>query len=448
MNLSEQQIFKGYWWLPEKPEDKVAGVLTYSPGESILLELIGCFRGSEDSELGFITENNDLSVIHGVDSGAKEISLLDCGGSFSYNFSSEFPIMHYHARYMVYDKHVLSMDDRCDYTAYVKFDELTLWALPSVFTYIFEQDPATHRFRSCTIKTMEYNAESVLIQSVLCENGVTLSLNRDCTVIPGEYLLKPFLEQWTYLEIKKQDGILSIREIYHEIEKFEDFLSLATKREILHKQIYLHDPEIGQNDEKGNRFPSSIYLLDIQRKRQSLKKIDRRRFLFRYEDIQSHFSKILPRWMSDTDNLQPIKSHLVESLIYKPVVSSVDFLQVIQAVEGVWWRFREDSYRANHKVKAMQTPLTVILSEFLTELKDIQTIADLKLDIQAVVDSRHYYSHFVDKSRKPKTLDGLALYELTKKLRMILLCLVLDFLGLSHKEIEDILKKNLDWGNL
>lgn len=31
--------YKGKWWLPSKEEDKVSGVLSYTPGESIELVL-------------------------------------------------------------------------------------------------------------------------------------------------------------------------------------------------------------------------------------------------------------------------------------------------------------------------------------------------------------------------------------------------------------------------
>lgn len=154
---------------------------------------------------------------------------------------------------------------------------------------------------------------------------------------------------------------------------------------------------------------------------------------------------MLKKWMSDTDNLQPIKSHLVDSLVYKPIVGSVDFLQVIQPIEGVWWRFRDDSYRVSNKISnRKQTALNTILTEILDSFNDIPSIMKLDLDIDAVVDSRNYYSHFVDKSKKPKTLDGFDLYKLTKKLRKVLLCLVLDLLGLSHEEISRILSKQND----
>lgn len=149
--------------------------------------------------------------------------------------------------------------------------------------------------------------------------------------------------------------------------------------------------------------------------------------------------------MSDTDNLQPIKSHLVDSLVYKPLVGSVDFLQVIQAIEGVWWRFKDDAFRvANRISRRKKTTLDTILKELLGSLSDILSISMMNLDIEAVIDSRNYYSHFVDKSKKPNTLDGLDLYVQTKMLRNILLSLVLELLGLSHNEIEQILARQTD----
>ena len=43
MRLSEEHIFKGYWWLPENPNNKLAGILTYTPGESMCHKR-NCYR--------------------------------------------------------------------------------------------------------------------------------------------------------------------------------------------------------------------------------------------------------------------------------------------------------------------------------------------------------------------------------------------------------------------
>lgn len=88
-----------------------------------------------------------------------------------------------------------------------------------------------------------------------------------------------------------------------------------------------------------------------------------------------------------------------------------------------------------------KTTLDTILKQLLDSLSIVPSISKMNIDIKAVVDSRNYYSHFVDKSKKPKTLDGWDLYELTQKLRMILLCLVLEFMGLESNDIEKIVAK-------
>lgn len=255
-------------------------------------------------------------------------------------------------------------------------------------------------------------------------------------------MLKPEVEQYSYIEIKKScdDAGLSINEIFYEIHKVGQFLSLATKRNVRPESIYLIDPDVRQDYGEGKSYFFPIYILRNQEIAPNPSRLSRNNFLFRYEDLSDRLPSILAKWMSDTDNLQPIKNHLVDSLVYKPIVGSVDFLQVIQAIEGVWWRFKDDAYRAANGIsRRKRTSLNTILKELLGTLSDIPSVTKLNLDIEAVVDSRNYYSHFVHKSNKPKSLDGLALYEQTKMLRKILLCLVLELLGLSHNEVGQIL---------
>ena len=61
INLDKKLEYKGYWFLPSSPEKKVAGILTYSPNDEIILELIGCF----DESLSSLFEQQEEMVIHG-----------------------------------------------------------------------------------------------------------------------------------------------------------------------------------------------------------------------------------------------------------------------------------------------------------------------------------------------------------------------------------------------
>ena len=49
INLEQKLEYKGYWYLPLSPDNKVAGILTYCPDEKITLELIGGFDDSLNS---------------------------------------------------------------------------------------------------------------------------------------------------------------------------------------------------------------------------------------------------------------------------------------------------------------------------------------------------------------------------------------------------------------
>ena len=43
--------YSGYWWLPSEPDEKIAGILTYTNDEGIKLRLTGF---SIPSETGFV----------------------------------------------------------------------------------------------------------------------------------------------------------------------------------------------------------------------------------------------------------------------------------------------------------------------------------------------------------------------------------------------------------
>ena len=67
-----------------------------------------------------------------------------------------------------------------------------------------------------------------------------------------------------------------------------------------------------------------------------------------------------------------------------------------------------------------------------------QRIAPTRTESVLKVRFVQYGRHRRLTTKKPKTLDGRPLYTLTEKLRTILLCLILELLGLSHLEINEV----------
>jgi hypothetical protein len=65
-------------------------------------------------------------------------------------------------------------------------------------------------------------------------------------------------------------------------------------------------------------------------------------------------------------------------------------------------------------------------------------VARQKIDIDAVVDSRHYYSHFYKKKANDHLVSGKDLYLLTQQLKKLLTCCVLYETGFTNQEMIDI----------
>ena len=114
--MKEGFTHKGYWWLPGKHEDKIAGVLTYNPNSSIELELFGLLYPNVNP-IDSLAEAKNQDVIYGITSDAKEITLLRCRLSGSYNFASEFPLINYNCQNLLVGIHLESEKQKVFFTS-------------------------------------------------------------------------------------------------------------------------------------------------------------------------------------------------------------------------------------------------------------------------------------------------------------------------------------------
>ena len=74
-SASEETIYEGLWWIPERPDDYIAGTLNISPDEGITLRLMGAFeRESEQFNPPF----HSIDVILGRLLGGRQFTLCGC----------------------------------------------------------------------------------------------------------------------------------------------------------------------------------------------------------------------------------------------------------------------------------------------------------------------------------------------------------------------------------
>lgn len=418
--MIEKFEYKGYWYLPSDPDNAIAGILTYIPNESIELELIGAFEKSTIEIITF-SERKSTAIILGITSDAHEITLINCHpGGGSYNLSCSFSITKFSIQYCLVGIHIVNFNDKRFSWSNIRIPELTTWCYPAALKPVYGYSEI-----SVSVNTDEVKNP---IASVDVNNLTTLNLKKNVFFNGSVYHLNPTFKQSTFLQIQKQNKT-SISDFLSDIDLFEKFMSLASLSTIKVANISLYDENNYQELDNKDKVFHPIELFYVQRdvEKVKTKEFD---FLISYSQIEDIFPEIIRKWYSDTSDITPIRTHLIQSVKSKTVFDSTDFLIVIQAIEGFCIRFRKEQ------------ALTKELEDLLNEFKDIDKVKQLEIDIKSVVDSRHYYSHFMNKSKKPNTLDGLELYNLTKKLRILLICCLLNFIGIENKRINELLNES------
>ena len=417
--MEENRIYKGYWWLPSSPDAKVAGTLNIEPDGDLRLELYGGF-GSEKSGLDF--EREPDKVIHGrcyaPNGHMKDISLFECHSALNFNFSSSFPITRYTCQYALIGFHAESMKRESFFEAHVSFDELAYWCPPKNITT---------RFNNTTVTiTYDHSEENENLAKIELEDGIKLRLNQGGSYQPD--YPKILIEQSTYLEVAKEN--MSALDVIVAARKFERFLSLAMLASVEHDKITLRSRDCCQTMENGEPYYHPIELVTHLYKGVTPGKVKQYDILFKYENVSNGFAEMYRRFCTD-QSIAQIWSNLVDSLEKKRVFTSNDFLVVIQALDGFSIRFRKE--------QEFLKQLTALRDEF----KDIRRVNLTNDDLKCARGSRDYYSHIlkIEKKEKKNALEGAKLYELTRKLRILLICCALNFLGMDNAHINDLFSK-------
>jgi len=425
--MIKNEEYKGFWSLPNKEENRIPGILYFEANNKIRLELIGGF----ETDIEEIFNTKTTEAILGITGKNEKISLLICHGYSSLTFPSEFQTTNYTCQYFIKGKHLFSID------------ELTFNKIQVDLTSLYEWHPS-----GIIRNTIEFSKDGKPFKTI-----VSINENdswEEIVLIDSEYTLKIFgvgnfngsydnstydFSQNTILEIEHNNEKRSFGEFLNKVEIFKQFLSLATLSPLNYTEITLFDTSDFQELKDGKRILTPILISFIEKEKASIKN-DSFRFLFTYADIKPVFSDIITKWYNSKEDLAPIRSHLIASIKPKIIFTSLDFLIIVQSIEGYHRRF----IKKKIKVPQGKSELNLRLSEIIIMFDGIDKIKKEPINLVQVVNSRNYYSHFYE--RDENVLQGKELYFLTKQLRILLICCVLNLIGFEVALINKLLNKN------
>lgn len=407
------QTYMGKWWLPNKEEETISGVLTINEDGESILETIGLFE-ADNLAKHFDNNKSVTPVIWGVLSNNKAVSLLSCRNGFNLNLSCSFGVGKFTPRVLVMGKHLHSWDDLGEFDVYARFKELSLWKLS--------------RSIKQTISPNQKDVTTTLVDSnpvtVEIKENTKLQLESDVKYSSEKYLQSVNMSQGTALRFIHSNPI-SLQDAHRELFVFEQFLSFATLSHVQYAQFQIIDKGKISED---NPYPT----IDIYEKREQLRVNDNFwNYLFTYDTIKDEFPRIIQKWYSERD-LNLIRNHLIESVCNKSFFISNLFLLVIQALDGFYCRFRKDN-----------VDFRVWLSALTKEFENINKVEKFtEEDIKMIHDTRDFYSHLLPEGKKKHVATERELECLTFKLRKLLLCCILNFVGFDNSEIDNIFRKS------
>lgn len=422
--------YKGFWFLPGQEDNQVAGIMTVEKDISYKLELIGGF----DNDLQSILSSEKKDVIFGEvyndENHIRKITLINCYSSFNVNFSAKHPITHFDCSVVVDGLHVNDLDSNFCVEIRADLSSLYNWKNTGIIkrTWQFSKEPEL--ISNPGNISIDLNLKDYWEIPVEINDTTKLVLFADSNYDTSSDYMKSTIQQFTRIRIESKTPT-SINYLYRKLYLFQQFLSFATLNTVCINKLWVYSNDYYE-EIKGKKInnPAYIYLKPDEKcnEESEIKKSD---FLFKFSDISDDFEFIIKKWFEVSDEIAPIRNHLIESI--KPIrkFSSVNFLIVIQALEGFHRKFRVQEW------KKLRVRLKSLVDEF-SNIEEIKEISEL--DIKHTVASRDYYSHFL--IDKEDVLEGVELYYLTMKIKKLLICCVLNLVGFDNEKINKLFKKN------
>jgi len=405
--MNELREIKGIWFLPETPEIEIGGVLTYEPGKTIRLELIGDLSNRAQFH-DYFDSSGALPVIFGISTEGKKVSLYDCHGSWKVRVGA-IPSTQYSANAFVEGMHLADREAKLFSSVEVNFVQLLSWIGRSA--YEMSREKVNNTFYRTNI---EYSPDNSFKVGVDIEPGFNLSLG--VSAIATNTLENCIVENKATATIRGLNSELSIWELVRRMEIFRTFLSLGLLQTVPYTNIFLC----------GNGKQINFTFLE---RGENYSETKSKPFLFNYGRIQTQFDTLLKNWYNSTGDMFPIRVHLLNAILPRSTFHSTDFMIIAFALEGFYHRFLKVKLGAKGDLRGA-------ISDILRIFKDLSFIKLIHANPEIVNESRNYYAHLYLKDSGKKILSGIELLKLSEKLKVLLVLSILKQMGFDMTLIE------------
>jgi len=451
MRIKEEYIRTGYFWLPEKDNKKIPGVLTIRDGGDIELEIVGFF----DDEVDIFNDDFDLGRIIGHVEKDGFVTLENCfytqkNSSFFGGISKSKVCVNKVLSGVSYEKdEVVTFNTLSFYV-----DCMDEWlGISGIKVYQDYKNKTT---------SISYTAPDTIIYYL--DNEIELSI---CFAsIFDTNIGEVTISQKAYFKLKS-DSLKPLIDFISLANKIIDFMSFAIDDTVSLKNVFATSSEIQREISVGKFVP-----IDIKIFYSSVRYVEKisiktsNRMLFNYEIIKTNAQSVFNNWINAYELISPALNLYFSTKIGAQKYLDGKFLSLIQGLETYHRRISSEQLMDSDDFNKL---VEVILKNCPEENKEwldgrlrygneinlakrIKSIIEpfknflgndkkRKNLIRKIVDTRNYFTHY-NKDLENKATNGKELLQLCQTMEVIYQLHFFKIIGFTDIEIKNIVENS------
>ncbi len=453
-DLTTAFTLKGDWFLPEQPENRLSGEVSFSPETGIHLELIGDFY-SDFIALG----GKNYETIQGVVEGSRQITLFGClyvgRGEVSLVRGNELakPVLTFAINRMLSGWYFDKQEQVIAKTVYFRFAGLEEWLLVTGFG----RDHLKIDREKMTLDLHYKLPEPIPFEYPA---GCNATFNFSVSNIHEPIIRTSFeMSQIVQLKIERAEGF-TLDDLLRISYEFQTFLMLCMYGGTFVKSICFYNPDYSITLNDGRPVNRRIDLYYSQHFAVKEHSRDYRSNLVPYPAIRESYPMLIKKWDAMFDDFLPAISLLMDQLQDKSVFSGNDFLNLAQAAETIHDRMypgavkmpkseydqlkknvlghipaeKQDFVKGllqNGNSVSFNTRLCELVACCPAAIKNI-FIPDADAFIKEIRDSRNYYTHYTLAGKK-HVKHNYELMQLTNRVQFLLVIVLLLHVGVNEE---------------
>lgn len=450
MRIEDEYVKTGYFWLPDRDENKIPGILTIKNGGDIELEIVGHF----DKSIKSFNDDDDLNRIIGYVEKDGLVTLDDC---FYTQKNISFGGI---SKSKVCVNRVLS-GVAYDENEVVTFNTLS-FSVDCLDEWVGISGINVDRDWENKATTISYNPPENIVYSL--DNGMQLEICFACTLPGFPNTTEAKITQRAYLKLKSEE-LRSLNDFTEIAYKLTNLMCFAIDTTVTLKNLSATSSEIQRDAGDGKKYsvPVKIYYRSIP----FAEKVPNKswhQMLFNYGTIKNNAQDVFNNWIRAYEIMKPALSLYFSTKNGAQKYLDGKFLALAQGLETYHRRTSDEKLMDSEDFELLVSTINENCPEqHLTWLKSklmhgneinlgkrLKRIVDPFKDklgsssernklLRKIVDTRNYLTHY-NEDLKNNSADQIEIVNLCQKMEVIFQLHFLKIVGFSDEEIDSVVE--------